>query len=72
MTENEKARLPGDLQRQQSGDTVNVVRCKNCAMWSRHAGSTYGRCAGWHTDNIMTSEGFFCGLGSRDKVKGVL
>ena len=71
MTENEKARLPGDLQRQIDGDIVSIVRCKNCAMWERHTGGTYGRCAGWHTDNVMTSEDFFCGLGSKDRLPGV-
>ena len=71
MTENEKARLPGDLQRQQSSDMVSVVRCKNCVMWKRNTWGTYGHCSGWYTDNVMTSEDFFCGLGSKDKLPEV-
>ena len=72
MSENEKARLPGDLQRQQSSDVVSVVRCKNCAMWERYyVGCKYGHCSGWGTGNIATSEDFFCGLGSKNRLPGV-
>lgn len=69
MTENEKARLPGDLQRQKDNDVVNVVRCKNCAMWERfYGGCKYGRCFEY---TVATSEDFFCGLGSKVRLPEV-